>query len=145
MAIVFVSPKQKQRLLIFVTIALFVVILVFITLFIFLSKPETVLVEQSSQRPDIKINFEILDSEQVKNLSVVEKIEQQFSYKATDQNKKIVNGKVTAGSQIVAEEMLKNMKFSDIYVEAISPGRVNPFIMYYDKVPIDQKDSTVKK
>lgn len=141
MAIVFVSPRQKQRLFLTGIIALFVLILITISLFVFLSKPNSSILSQSFKKPDIKVNLAVLDSDQLKYFSVAEKVDQQFIYKATATDGKIVNGKILAVSEVQAEEKLRNMNLSNITIEGTAPGRVNPFIIYYQ----NQTTQTIKK
>ena len=145
MAIVFVSPKQKQRLFLAGIIALFVLVLISIAFFVFLSKPASTILQQSFKKTEIKINFEVLDSDKVKYLSVVEKMELQFTYTAVGPDDKPVVGKILAVSEEKALEDLRNMKLTNIVITASSPGRVDPFASYYQIKALPIVKPTIKK
>ncbi len=130
MAIVFISPKQKQKTLIFGIIGLVSLVLIIIGLGVFLKKPKAIPSERVFKPPKIEINFEILESNQVKNLEVFEKIKKEFSYQEKTEDREIQSGKILAVSREEALESLKELGLSDIVLEEIEIGRENPFVFY---------------
>lgn len=78
MAIVFVSPQKKQKIFITAASALLAVFLV-AAFVVFLvpelrNKPIEISEEEAYKTPDIKINFDIIDSEKVKDLESFSRI-----------------------------------------------------------------------
>ena len=69
MAIVFVSPKKKQILFFSLIAGFFLLLLLTIILFVFLMKPEAMPAEKVFKKPNINIDFSILDSERLKELN----------------------------------------------------------------------------
>jgi len=130
MAIVFISPKQRQKTLIFGIIGLVSLVLIIISLGVFLKKPKTIPSERVFKPPKIEINFEILGSDQVKNLEVFEKIKKEFNYQGKTEGGEVQSGKILAVSREEALESLKELGFSDIVLEEIEIGRENPFVFY---------------
>jgi hypothetical protein len=132
MAIIFVSPKKKQVTLLIMIIGFFAIALIAIFLIIFLLKPEAVLQDNVFQKPNIKIDFAVLDSDQLKSLVQLSQIEYQFIYSAVTELGKEVTGKVVAISIEQAEEKLKSDKLVNIKLELEKSGRENPFNVYYE-------------
>ncbi len=130
MAIVFISPKQRQKTIIFGIIGLVSLILIIIGLGVFLKKPKTIPPERVFKAPKIGINFKILESDQLKNLEAFEKLKKEFNYQGKTEEGKIESGEISAVSQEEAFKSLKELGFSDIVVEEIEIGRENPFVPY---------------
>lgn len=133
MAIVFVSPKKKQILFFSLIIGFFLVLLFTIILFVFLLKPEAMPIEKVFKKPNINIDFSILDSDQLKNLNQLEAIEYVFIYNAIAELGKTVSGKITAVSEASAISKLEEIKLSNIELKRESLGRENPFNIYYQQ------------
>lgn len=131
MAIVFISPKQRQKqFFIGITIA-FVLFLLIITSLVFLAKPKAVAPELVFNRPKIDINLQILDSELVKNLEPVVQMDLQFRYSATTNKGVKTSGIITAVSKEEAMKILQAMQLSSIVIKKANIGRENPFTPYY--------------
>ncbi|KKP32965.1 MAG: hypothetical protein A2312_02410 [Candidatus Staskawiczbacteria bacterium RIFOXYB2_FULL_32_9] len=134
MAIVFVSPKKKQILFFSLIAGFFLLLLLTIILFVFLMKPEAMPAEKVFKKPNINIDFSILDSERLKELNQLEAIEYVFTYNAMSELDKIVSGKITAVSESAAVIKLEEIKLSSIELKRESLGRENPFNIYYQQV-----------
>jgi hypothetical protein len=136
MAIVFVSPKKKQILFFSLIAGFFLLLLLTIILFVFLMKPEPIPAEKVFKKPNINIDFSILDSEQLKNLNQLDPIEYVFTYNAMSELGKTVSGRITAVSDVAAIKKLEEIKLSSIEVKRESLGRENPFNIYYQQVVV---------
>ena len=84
MAIVFISPKKRQRMFLLLITALLIlslIIMSFVTFFPEIkNKFQNVSTEGISQIPDVKINFSIIDSPAVENLELFQELQIEFSY-----------------------------------------------------------------
>lgn len=141
MAIVFVSPKERQKILILAIVGFFVVILILISISIILARPKAVPIAETFIAPEIKINFDVLKSPQVMALKLLPDMERQFSYKA-DLKGKAKTGKIVSSSIDKAKETLLEQGYTNIIVEEIKIGRENPFTPYYELAPVKK---TTKK
>lgn len=78
MAIIFQSPKKKQRVFFLLIIGLLVVLLAILSLVTFLPEINNAFknfpVEDTMSIPEVKINFAVMDSEQTRNLQLFETI-----------------------------------------------------------------------
>lgn len=131
MAIVFVSPKQRQRVFFVAIISSFALLLLIIALLIFIPKPKAVLEEEVFSKPKIDINFDFLNSEKIKVLEIPIKTQMQFDYEATTENNKQVSGRISAFSKEEAEVLLKRQKLTVEKLQETKFGRENPFVPYY--------------
>ncbi|MDO8486354.1 MAG: hypothetical protein Q7S77_01490 [Candidatus Staskawiczbacteria bacterium] len=130
MAIVFVSPKQRQKMFFLGITILFLLALLIVGTVVFFSKPEPALTEQVFVKPKIKIDLGILDLEQVKGSSLMEKIQKEFVYEAlTDKNEK-KSGSIFAASIEEARKKLQEEKLIEVSLEEVLIGRENPFAPY---------------
>ena len=134
MAITFISPDKKQntfRGIITLVLVLVLFVMPFIVFTSFLSDEfESVFVEEVP-KPDISINFDIIDSEEVKNLESFSIIKIEFSYSALDKNNRKVVGKVLAIDKNDALSILQKTGLKNINLEEINAGKKEPFIPYY--------------
>src|SRR5205085_692191 len=84
MAIVFISPQQKQRKLLWIILGILVLVLAIVSVITFLPELSnhfpTVSAEQAFVAPDVAINFATIDSSQVKDLQPFLTIQTEFSY-----------------------------------------------------------------
>jgi len=140
MAIVFISPKKRQKIIILTIVGSVSAILLIIALLVFLMKPKTIPVEQAFHAPKISINFELLDSEKIKALQAFEEIKKEFIYEGKTAEGQIQAGKILAASSEEVVEYLKTLGLSEIRVEAAPVGRENPFVPYEkpEPKPIEQ-------
>lgn len=135
MAVVFISPKKRQQMFFIGITAIFLLILVFIAFLVFLSQPHPVAPELVFNKPKVNINFDVLDSEQFKNLLPYAEMETQFAYTATTKDGKSVEGLVSAVSVEEAKKNLEDIDLTVVEIKEVEIGRENPFSPYYQAVP----------
>jgi predicted tellurium resistance membrane protein TerC len=127
MAVVFISPKKKQRTFFWgITIAL-ALFLIFVALWVFLSKPAEVPQKLVFNKAKVNVDMSIFNSDQFKNLEIFPEIPIRFSYTAIAQEGGATSGYITAASRGDAEKLLEKMGFVSIDVKDIEIGRDNPF------------------
>jgi len=131
MAIVFVSPKQRQKMFFLGITILFLLFLSIVGTVVFFSKPALTLTETIFKKPNIKIDFTVLDSEQVKESSLMGRIQKQFTYSATTVKGSQESGNVFAATIEEATKKLEDEKLTNISLEEALVGRENPFTSYY--------------
>ncbi len=134
MAVVFISPKQRQKVFFMGITIMFVLFLSFISLIVFLSKPQEVSPTLVFNKPKVNIDFSVLDSEQFKKLESFAKMETQFSYEAVAEKGKIVTGLISAISIDEAKNILASIGLTVTEIQEVEPGRDNPFIPYFQEV-----------
>src|SRR3989344_2955166 len=131
MAITFV-PRDKKQTLFRSIITIFLVLILFITPFLifsplFTDQSENIFIEKVN-RPDIGIDFGIIDSDEVKNLETFLVPQIEFSYKALDKNNKQVTGRIFANDENDAKNNLSNSGFKNINLEEVNIGKKEPFV-----------------
>jgi hypothetical protein len=131
MAIVFISPQRRQRVLIFAVIGFFLLAMVIIALAVYLAKPRVARPEEYFTAPAIRINWGVLKSDQVTNLEAVPAIKKEFQFNAKAPNGTTKTGIVSASSEEEATQALKNLNLTSIVLSELKPGRQNPFSPYY--------------
>ncbi|MBI3631615.1 MAG: hypothetical protein HY219_01995 [Candidatus Staskawiczbacteria bacterium] len=131
MAIVFVSPKQRQKMFFLGITILFLLFLFVVGTVVFFSKPASVPTEEVFKKPKIKIDFEVLDLEQIKEGSLMGRVQKEFTYLATTDKGKQESGSVFAASIEEAKKKLEDKKLINITLEEVLIGRENPFAPYY--------------
>ena len=134
MAITFV-PRDKKKTLFRSIITIFLVLILFITPFLifsplFTGQSKDIFIEEVN-RPDIGIDFSIIDSDEVKNLETFLVPQIEFSYKALDKNNKQVTGRIFANDENDAKNNLSNSGFKNINLEEVNIGKKEPFVPYY--------------
>jgi len=129
MAIVFISPKKKQQVIVFAIVGIFITALVVAGLLIFLSKPQPVAPTKVFHPPKIKINFSVLESKALAELEPFEnRVKKVFGFEAVDQDDNVVTGEVVVASEGRAKQVLKEKGFSKIKIILPKVGRDNPFV-----------------
>jgi predicted tellurium resistance membrane protein TerC len=131
MAVVFISPKQRQKMFFMGITVVFALLVLFVSLAVFLSSPTEVEPALVFNKTKININMRIIDSEKFKELSPYSEIAVQFAYTATTKEDKDVEGFVTAVSEEEAKKMLEAAGFIEISLKEVDMGRNNPFTPYY--------------
>ena len=135
MAIVFISPKRRQRIFFRGILAFLILLLFIISLIIFPSqfKNETqdIPTKVVFDTPGVVINFESIDSDQVKNLEPFLGVQIEFNYIAQDKDDKQVVGKISATTKDDAKILLEGMGFKVSSLQESNIGRNEPFIPYY--------------
>lgn len=131
MAVVFISPKQRQKMFFLGITIIFLLFLVFISLVVFLSKPKQNSAVLVFNKPKVSIDMAVFDSDQFKNLQPFVEMQTQFVYSADTKEKTKVTGFITAATMEDAEKVLEGMGMTSINLEEAEIGRVNPFEPYY--------------
>ncbi len=141
MAIVFVSPKQRQKMFLISIVAGLVIFLLLVTLIVFLARPRAVAKIELYQTPNITIDFSIFDQEQLKSSDILGKIPVEFTYTAKTKLGFETKGTIIAPTEEEATKMLTEKEFFDIALSGPLVGRENPFVSYYT----GSSAATVKK
>ena len=144
MAVIFISPKQRQKMFFLGITIMFLLFLVVISFGVFLSKPEEVSPILVFNRPKVNIDMTIFDSEQFKELQPFPEMETQYSYTALTKAKTQQTGFISAVSQDQAETILQGMGLTVSEIKEVEVGRVNPFTPYYQTATKTAALSAVK-
>ena len=134
MAVVFISPKKRQKMFFMGITAMFLFLMVAVALLVFLSQPAEVSSQLVFNKPKVSVNLDIFNSEQFKNLELFGQMEMEFSYTATTTKGKTVQGKVSAASEDDARKILGDEQLSVTDIKLLETGRDNPFVPYYQTV-----------
>jgi hypothetical protein len=134
MAVVFISPKQRQKMFFIVITAVFLVFLVVVFLGVFLVQPKEVSPTLVFNKPKVNVDMKIFDSDQFKNLQPFSEMQIQYSYKAITKDNKTEAGFISAVSIDQARTLLQS-RYTDITeIKEAEIGRDNPFTAYYQVV-----------
>lgn len=132
MAIVFVSPAKKQKVLFWIIGFVLVAVLVAGSVIALLPeiKNQLTIVEVPAlpPGPDISLNFAVVDSNEVKNLESFAALQIEFDYSAIDQSGSMVAGKIVAPSKENATTLLEEMGLKEVKLREIDAGRIDPFV-----------------
>lgn len=134
MAVVFISPKQRQKVFFLGITVIFLLFLVFISLVVFFSKPKQASTVLVFNKAKVSIDMAIFDLDQFKNLQPFTEMQTQFVYNAVTKDKKPVTGFITAASINDAQKVLESMGMTSIDLKEAEIGRDNPFEPYYQPV-----------
>ncbi len=141
MAIVFISPIEKQRVF-FGRLAVLLIVFLIITFLIiflpgFLNKTQNISTKISfnkygtmADNSNITINFDIIDSNKVKNLKPFDILETEFAYIVQDKNGRQITGNISAVTKDYAQKLLEESDFKVLSLKEISIGRNEPFVSY---------------
>ncbi len=130
MAVVFISPKLRQKNFFLGITVVFLAFLAFVALSVFLSQPKQIPPELVFNKPKININTEIFASEQFKGLQLFFEMKMQFEYVAKTEDNKSVDGFVTAVSKEEAKDILEEAGLFVTELKQVEIGRENPFTPY---------------
>ena len=130
MAVVFISPKQRQKMFFLGITVSFLIFLSVIFLIVFFSQPQTNEGPLVFNKPKVNIDFKILDSEQLKNFEPFSQMELQFTYSATNKEGKLTEGLISAVSKEEAIKFLEAIELKVVKIEEVKIGRDNPFAPY---------------
>lgn len=140
MAIVFVSPKQRQKMFFLGITILFLLFLLAVGLFVFLAPPKKYEAESVFIKPDIQVNFDVLDSLEVKNRVIMGRIGREFNYVMKSLDGQELTGSLFAESLEKAKEILEESGLVLVSLEETEVGRENPFTPYYTVIiPLPQQ------
>ena len=133
MAVVFISPKQRQKVFFMgITIA-FVLLLLIISLGVFLTGPKEVSPTLVFNKPKVSINMDVFKQDQFKALQPFALMEKQYIHIATDKNKKQITSSISAVSEDEARTTLTGMGLIVTDIKEVVIGRDNPFTPYYSR------------
>ncbi len=135
MAIVFISPKQRQKVFFMGITIMFLLLLAIVSFVIFLSQPKQVSPQLVFNKPKVSIDFKILDSDQFKKLESFAEMEVEYNYRANTRAGKTIEGMISAVSEEAARKILQGRDLTVTYLKEVEPGRDNPFIPYYEPAP----------
>lgn len=135
MAVVFISPKQRQKTFFLIITVMFLLFLAVISFVVFSSKPKAVSPVLVFNKPKVNINMDIFNSDQFKNLQPFTGIETQYSYKAVTKDNKPQVGFISATSIDQATQMLTERGLTVSEIKEAGIGRDNPFAPYYQITP----------
>ena len=138
MAVVFISPKQRQKMFFMGITIMFLLFLAVISLGVFLSKPKEVSFGLVFNKPKVNIDMKVFDSDQFKNLQQFSQIEIQYSYKALTKDGKQKTGFISAVSIDQAKEMLEGLGLTVSELKEAEIGRDNPFTPYYQQIVLPE-------
>lgn len=136
MAVVFISPKQKQRMFLIGIISAVALFLIIIASIIFFSQPKEIPLEMVFNRPKINIDFSVFDSEEFKDLEPFIEMEVQFLYIAEKDGEEM-EGYISSTSLEEAKKTLEDSGYEVRKIEESKIGRDNPFENYDTSVPDD--------
>lgn len=133
MAVVFISPKQRQKVFLMGIAGLLVVFLIVVSFGVFVYKPKITPAKVAFNKPKININMSVFDLAQFKVLQPLPEMEIQFSYKAIQRNKTQMEGFVSATSLAAAQKILSDAGLTVTELKEVQIGRDNPFIPYFQQ------------
>ena len=132
MAVVFISPKERQKMFFLAILILLVLFLVSVSLIVFLAKPEASTQSLVFNKPKVSIDVSIFDSDQFKNLQPFTQMEIQYTYQATAKDGKQIEGFISAISKDEAQKMLIDSGLTVTDLKESQIGRDNPFTPYFE-------------
>lgn len=139
MAVVFISPRQRQKVFFTgITIA-FLLFLLIVFFGVFTAKPESISSTLVLNKPKVSIDMSIFDSDQFKNLQPFAEMETMYSYKALNRKRKPEAGFLSAVSRESAEAILQGRGLVISELKEVEIGRDNPFVPYYEKIIVPNK------
>lgn len=135
MAIVFKQLKKAQKIFFWNIIAAMFLILFIVSLIVFppgFKRGPEIIFEELTPKPDIKINFSVIDSDKVKELESFKGAQKEFNYVVKDKNGRQLRGSISAKNQSEAEATLKDSGLEVLILqEKELPGKSQPFTPYY--------------
>ena len=134
MAVVFISPKQRQKMFFIGITVMFLLFLAVISFGVFLYEPKKVSPMLTFNKPKVNIDMKVFDSDQFKNLQPFVGMSTQYSYKAFTKNNKIETGFISSSSADQARKTLEGKGLNVSEIKEVIVGRDNPFVSYYPSV-----------
>lgn len=131
MAVVFISPKQRQKVFLLGIVVMFLLFVVVISFVIFFAQPKEVSPTLVFNKPKVNVDMKIFESDQFKNLQTFPEIQIQYAYTAIAPGNKTVTGFISADSTDQARSILGNMGLTVSTLTEVEIGRDNPFTPYY--------------
>ena len=133
MAVVFISPKQRQRTFFVAITIVFLLFWAVVSFSIFFSKATDSLPKLVFNPTKINIDTSIFSSAQFQGLLPLGEINKRFSYKAITRDGKVESGFVSAETKVLAMQILATKGLNVSEIKEVNAGRDNPFIPYYQQ------------
>lgn len=130
MAVVFISPKQRQKVFFLGIAVIFLLFLVFVFFIAFFSAPPPASSMLTFNKPKVNIDMSVFNSDQFKKLQPFTQMQTQYSYTAATKDGKQQVGFISAASESEATTILQNMGLIVAGVQEAQVGRDNPFTPY---------------
>ena len=134
MAIIFTSPKNKQRALLWVIIIISAVFLTAIFLLVllpeFLRNSQDIATETLKGQSDATISLNIGNQDKVNMLEPFVELEISFAYVVQDKDGKQIAGSISAADKAIAIKLLEESGFKILSLKEMNLGNDNPFISY---------------
>ncbi len=131
MAVVFISPKQRQKMFFMGISGIALLFMGAVAIGVFFAPEKQVDQSVVFNEPKISVNTKIFDSDKFKNLVPFSDMEFQYSYTGVDANKKPFSGYISATSPDEAASKLTSQGYSNLNINQVQLGRDNPFAPYY--------------
>ena len=134
MAIILVSSKKKKKMFLTIVILSLIFVLFIISLIIFppsFGGEPKMISREKIIRPDITINFNVLDSEQVSGLETFVDIKTEFAYTAEDKDGTKVQGSLQSLNKNEVKATLEQSGLKVLTVQEVLLGKNEPFAPYY--------------
>jgi len=107
MSVIFISPKQRQKVFFLIIVAMFLLFVSAVFLGVFLSKPSKGTSMVAFDNPKVEVSMNIFDSDQLKNMQPVNPMQKEFSYTIVTKDGKQRTGFMSAQS---AEDVKKYLE-----------------------------------
>jgi hypothetical protein len=131
MAVVFISPKQRQKMFFLGITVVLVLFLAGFSLVILFSKPKEISSALVFNKPKVSIDMKVFDSGQFKNLKSFTQVKIQYSYKIKNTDGTTQTQFISATSESQAFKSLKDLGLNFTDLQEVKVGRDNPFVPYY--------------
>ena len=131
MAVVFISPKHRQKMFFLGITVILLFVLVGIFFGVFLAEPKESSLALVFNKPKVNIDMSVFESYQFKNLQPFSEMQMQYSYTAATKKGKAQSGFIFAGSEDEARKALTDMGLIISSIKKVEIGRSNPFEPYY--------------
>lgn len=135
MAVVFISPKQRQKMFFTGITAAFLLLILIVSLSVFFAKPKDISPALVFNAPKVDINMDVFSSDQFKNLQPFGDMEIQYVYKAVNEENEQETGMIMAVSLEKAKDILEGIGLRVTELKEADIGRENPFTPYYQIIP----------
>ena len=134
MAVVFISPKQRQNVFFIGITVAFILFLIIVFSGVFLAKPAELSGTLVFNKPKINIDMAVFSTDQFNDLQSFSELKTQYSYEAVNSSRKFVKGFLSASSKEEAKSILEGNGLTVQKIEEAQVGRDNPFVTFYQVV-----------
>lgn len=131
MAVVFISPKQRQKMFFVGITVLFLLTILIVSLGVFVFEPKGETSSFKINKPKINIDMGVFETEQFHKLKNFTLMENRYSYVVTTKDGKQKEGFITALTIDDAKADLESQGYTVNEIKEAEIGRDNPFTPYY--------------